>query len=345
MHTGIISFCDRISYNIKCPDTKDFILDQLENMYKIRIIQKHWLRLDDVQFKYVKQIPHDVCIRSNGNPYFLYFTRYDDVSQIMYIDKKVQPGYQKPRIILTRGQFDDSIFENTLIEGEMVKDTKGQWLFLINDVIMYKGTYLKDVALPTRLTYAYEMLSKYYKSDPMMDVCSYQVKKYVKCTKEAVEGLIEFSKTLPYTSRGIYFVPHSMKYKPKLINFDDSLIKTVCRKVKDIPDFVENTSTAKESVPDEAPPPPPIRKDIHPPTCRCGDGDKILWLRKTDLPDIYDLYEIENSLHKFGIAYVPNMATSKMLRSVFKNMNVATSVPFVCRYDITFNKWVPVKDA
>lgn len=340
MHTGIISFCDRIAYNIKCSDAKDIILNQLENKYKIRILQKHFIPLDDTQFKYVKQIPHDACIRSNGNPYFLYFTKYDDVSQIMYIDKKVQPGYQKPRIILTRGQFDDSIFENTLVEGEMVKDTKGQWLFIINDVIMYKGVYLKDIDLPSRLVYAEEMLSMYYNPDTMMDVCRYQIKKYVKCTKNAIEDLIEFSKTLPYTSRGIYFVPHSMKYKPKLINFDNSLIVPVYRKVKDTPDFVEKIEVEVEveikvSLP----------KDLRTPiTEGIDENNKILWLRKTDQPDIYDLFENENSKEKIGIAHVSSMVTSKMLRNVFKNMNVATSVPFLCKYNDAFKKWIPIKD-
>lgn len=346
MHTGIISFCDRISYNIKCTDAKDAILDQLENMYKIRIIQKHWLRLDDTQLKYVKQLPHDVCIRSNGNPYFLYFTRYDDVSQIMYIDKKVQPGYQKPRIILTRGQFDDCIFDNTLVEGEMVKDVKDQWLFLINDVIMYKGVYLKDIPLPERLSCAYEMLENYYKPDTIMDVCSYQVKKYVKCTRSAIRKIIEFSKLLPYTSRGIYFVPHSMKYKPKLINFNDDLIKAVYRKVKDVPDFVEKISEPVDSdvnVCVNARIDVVVTNHQETTTPELDENSKLVWLRKTDQPDIYDLYENENSQEKYGIAYVPTMAISKMLRNVFKNINVVTSVCFLCKYDTNFQKWVPIR--
>lgn len=347
MHTGIISFCDRIAYNIKCPDAKDIILNQLENKYKIRILQKHFISLDDTQFKYVKQIPHDSCIRSNGNPYFLYFTKYDDVSQIMYIDKKVQPGYQKPRIILTRGQFEDSIFENTLVEGEMVKDTKGQWLFIINDVIMYKGVYLKDIDLPQRLVYAYEMLSMYYTPDTMMDVCTYQIKKYVKSTKTDIENLIEFSKTLPYTSRGIYFVPHSMKYKPKLINFDNSLIVPVYRKVKDSPDFVEKIEDAQAQAEPQVKDTNTVvlPKDLHIPIMESVDeNNKILWLRKTDQPDIYDLFENENSQQKIGIAHVSSIITSKLLRNVFKNMNVTTSVPFLCKYTDTFGKWIPIKD-
>jgi hypothetical protein len=336
MRTGVISFCDRISYNIKCPDVKDYILNELEKKYNIRILQKHWFRMDDNQYKYIKQVPHKVCIRSNGNPYFLYFTRYDDVPQIMYIDKKVQPNYQKPRIILTRGQFADCLFDNTLIEGEMVKDIKNQWIFLINDIIMYQGKSLKDIELPQRITYAHEMLANHYTADDIIDVCSFQIKKYVPATTEAVEELIEFSKELQYTSRGIYFVPYSLKYKPKLINFNDSLIKSVFRKVKDCPEFMDSVTPVsketKQSIDIE------VQK-----VSSTDDNLKTYWLRKTDQPDIYDIYESENSLDKIGIVSVPSMQTSKMLRNVFKNMNVATSVLFQCVFDARFNNWVPVK--
>lgn len=357
MHTGIISFCDRIAYNIKCSDAKDWILDQLEHKYQIRILQKHWFRLDEQQFTYVQQIPHQACIRSNGNPYFLYFTRYEDVNQIMYIDKKVQPGYQKPRIIITKGQFEDSIFENTLLEGEMVKDKKNQWIFLINDVMMYKGKYLKDMLLPQRLSYAHELLSQHYRPDPIMDVCIYQVKKYVPCTKRCLESLIQFAEKLPYTNRGIYFVPLTMKYKPKLINFNDELIKTVYRKVKDCPEFMEkpkltesrarseDNSVVSTPVRSTTPSLPPLEmeKQVIPSDLQLEDNERIIWLRKTEQPDVYDMYEQENSQQKMGIASVPTLATSKMLRSVFKNLNVATSVCFLGKMDPSFQKWIPLK--
>jgi len=196
--------------------------------------QKHWFKLDEQQFKYVQTVPHWACLRSNGNPYFVYFTKYEDVNQIMYIDKKVQPGYQKPRIILTKGQFDDEIFNNTLLEGEMVKDQNQQWVFLINDIIIYKGRYLNGLQLPVRLGYAYELLEKHYQADDWMDVCQFQVKRYFECSQDAIAEMLMFSKDMPYTNRGIYFMPHNMKYKPKLMNFNDELIKNVYRKVKTI---------------------------------------------------------------------------------------------------------------
>ena len=47
MQTGVISFCDRICFNIKSLNVKDDILDYIENKYKIRILEKHWHHLDE----------------------------------------------------------------------------------------------------------------------------------------------------------------------------------------------------------------------------------------------------------------------------------------------------------
>ena len=361
MHTGIISFCDRIAFNIKCSDAKDWILNELEHKYQIRILQKHWFKLDDQQFKYVLSVPHWMCLRSNGNPYFLYFTTYEDIPQIMYIDKKVQPGYQKPRIILTKGQFSEAIFQNTLLEGEMVKDKDGQWIFLINDVLIYQGRYLNDQPLSKRLSYAYEMFEKHYTPDDLMDVCQYQIKKYFECNQESIDEMISFSKEIPYTNRGIYFMPHHLKYKPKLINFNDELIKNVVRKVKDEPDFRGSFSKengSKESFSKEngskgaigpmAPTEPPketmdVIGTTEPIQTTYNKNEKLIWLRKTELPDVYDLYEQENSLQKMGIASVSSIRVSKMLRNIFKTLNVATSIPFKCLYESETQKWVPLE--
>ena len=76
MHLGVISFCDRIAYNIKSNDVKTDILEEIDKKYNIKIIQKHFFRLTEESVNHIIATPHVVSIRSNGNPYFLYFTKY-----------------------------------------------------------------------------------------------------------------------------------------------------------------------------------------------------------------------------------------------------------------------------
>ena len=358
MHTGFISFCDRINFNIKSTDTKHDILFQLKK-FNIQVLEKHWYKLDEKGTEHIQRMPHLACLRSNGNPYYMYFTRYDDVPIIYYIDKKIQPGYQVPRVILTKGLWDESLFSNTLLEGEMVKDTYGGWLFLINDVIAYKNEFLSNEPLPKRLELAFEILGKYHTFDKIIDVCSFQVKQYANATQEGTDALIELAKTLPYTSRGIYYWPFSNKYKPKLINFDDNLIKSVYRKVKDTPDFREaNNTTAEISQDDDnvknsitTNTISPVKSESEKPISTNKDislesDQKVLWLRKTENPDVYDIYESDHGMHKnnkIGIAQVPGMATSKMLRAAFKDATVAVYIPFICSYNKNVEKWLPLK--
>jgi hypothetical protein len=342
MHTGIISFCDRVGYNIKSSETKEDILRELHARFQIQILQRHWHRLDAEGVQQLARCPHLTCLRSNGNPYYMFFSRYEDVPIIYFVDKKIQPGYQVPRVILSRGKWDEALFDGSLLEGEMVKDQYGGWVFLINDVIGHEGTFLWKLTLPERIEFAYRMLQTQYVADPLLDVCKYQVKRYAHATQQGIDALLSMAKELPYTSRGIYFWPFARRFKPKLYNFDESLIKTVIRKVKDTPDFRE----AGAQEPPSRSPSPPAPPTASPPFEDAATGTKVMWLRKTENPDVYDVcLSSHMSSQKDGIAHVPTLASSKMLRAEFKDATVAVSIPFHCTYDAAKQKWVPLRKA
>jgi hypothetical protein len=338
MHTGIISFCDRVAYNIKSSDTKDVILNDLETRFQIKILQKHWYPLTKESLQHIYRAPHFACLRSNGNPYYMYLTKYEDVPIIFFIDKKVQPGYQKPRIILGKGKFKESLFSNTLMEGEMVKDTKGNWIFLVNDLIAYENEFLQQKHLPKRLEILVNLFTTQYTPDALMDGCIYQVKQYAYATRDGLDALLQLKDQLPYTNRGIYYWPFFLQYKPKLHNFDDTMIKDVVRKVKDNPEFREKM--------EHSPPPaqvqtPHVAVTVAPNVST--EGVQIMWLRKTENPDVYDIFTTEQAKSKVGVAHIPSLQASKMLRSVFKDVTVAMSIAFQCEYNKTFEKWVPIK--
>ena len=349
MQTGVISFCDRINYNIKSLETKDEILNDLQRLFNIQILQRHWFHFDEKCYEQMKANPHMACLRSNGNPYYMYFTRYEDVPIIYFIDKKIHPGYQKPRIMLGRGLWDISLFNNTVFDGEMVKDKYHGWVYLINDVLAYKGRNLFNEPLSKRLELAIDILDTCLTPDPIIDCCKYQVKQYASVTQEGVNALIELSKTLPYTTRGMYFVPYALKYKPKLVNFDDTLIKSVVRKVKDVPDFQDGTTVAVAPIAISTILNTPIKdaENAHFPAISTENNSvEIYMLRKTELPDIYEVYTLNTNNgtrgEKLGAALIPNMKVSKMMRAIFKDTTVATYVKMTCEYKKDINKWLPI---
>lgn len=343
MHTGVISFADRIVHNIKTNDIKDLILEQLYSLYGIKIIQKHYHKLDENNIRYLKSNTYMCSLRSNGNPYYMFLTKHNDIPIIYFIDKKIHPNYQKPRILLVRGLFDQSLYNNTLIDGEMVKCQNNKWIFLMNDVIAYEGTHLIKTLLPDRLKLLYQMLETKYTPDKIIDVCSYKIKNYYNLYRESLIALIEMSKQLNYTCRGIYIWSFDLKYKPKLYNFCEENIINVVRKVKDETEFQIKKDTISDS-----------EESVSSIKCINTDTDidnisktnkTDLYMTQTEYPDVYNLYENENILvsNKLGTALIPNLTTSKMIRNAFKNKNIATYVKVSCLYDIKFNKWYPVE--
>jgi hypothetical protein len=130
-----------------------------------------------------------------------------------------------------------------------------------------------------------------------------------------------------------------MQLKPKLCNFDDSVIKEVHRKVKDNPEFREMTSPS--------PPPPTTQAVVEQQKQQvvAPAGANIMWLRKTEHPDVYDVYTTQTQSSKVGIAHVPSLSLSKKLRNIFKDLTVTMSIPFTCSYNTTFAKYEPIEVA
>lgn len=64
-------------------------------------------------------------------------------------------------------------------------------------------------------------------------------------------------------------------------------------------------------------------------------------MKKTVKSDVYNLYTLkEGSCHKFDIAFIPDMITSKMCKGWFKN---SKSLLVKCRLDTEKSKWVPIQ--
>ena len=363
MQTGIISFGDRVAWNIKCNIIKDVILNELLNLYNVRIIQKHYYNIDDNNIKYISKLPHLISLRSNGNRYYIYFTLYNDIPIIYFIDMKIHTGYEKPRIILARGLFDISLFKNTLLDGEMIKTNENKWIFIINDIISYEGKKMDDVILPERLKIIYNILDKKYTPDDICDVCSYKVKNYYYLSKKSLNELMTISKELNYTSRGIYFSSYYLKHKPKLFNFNDNIIVSVQKKVKDVAEFKELVKSETPKILQQQQSQLQLQSQQEqrqqqqyqqPQTSIISTSNIItplnksstdLWISKTDDPDIYNIYDNHNILtsNKLGIAFIASLQDSIKMRNVFKDKSTTITIKFRCNYNEKFKKYQPIE--
>lgn len=334
-----ISFCSRIGYNIKTDEAKKRILEDLEQTFRFKVIQKHYEKFDpQISIHKLRNNPHLISVRTNGNPYLLYFTKLNFINQCIFVDKKVQSGYFLPRIILSKFRFHDDLFENgTLIDGEMVKDKNGNWIFIICDIIGYKGVYLENVNLVKRLNIVYEILEHQFKPDEY-DVCRFQVKKYFPY-QDLNYILNEFIPNLRYTCRGLYFKPLFIKFKNILFNFDDTLIQKVMRKkYKSVSNFLTLEDTQNLLIKD-------TKKIVSVASSHSIHQDQSaeqnFYVVKTNNPDVYQLYT-EDTQRLYGTACIPTLKISKMMRKLFQELNLTDKVFMKCLLSEKFEgKYIP----
>lgn len=370
MHLGQISLCDSVGYNIKSDEHKKRILEELDKTYSVRVIKRHHENFAESHHPdIINRNPYLLSVRTNGNPYYLYLTRCNFVNQCVLIDKKVQQGYFYPRMILVRLWFDDHLFDNTLFEGEMVRDKHGGWTFLINDMMVYRNVPQNDINLVRRVNMVYDILANCFEPDEL-DVCTLQVKKYFRCS-EMHHVVHEFVPRLPYSCRGIYFKPFFFKFRDVLLNFDETLIKKIVRKTfKGAGNFLLMSDNRDDVVVDGPPPPPPAppqktetkvsaahhengttNNDIaiekndndggfaeNPQSISSSSSSRVFWVRHTNIPDLYELY---NSSVDVGRGATTLSGESDALVACVPNIGVSHMLQSVFR-DLGVTDAVPM---
>lgn len=222
--TKNLSFAGRVGQNIVDDEYKRHILAVLSEKYGAQVLKKHYVAYDE---EHIKRVPVLSCLRSNGNPYYMFLTQYNDKNICIFVDKKIQTSYSLPRMVCTFFQIQSSLFKGTVIDGEMVKDSDDNWVFLINDVLALGGSSVTSANFCDRLAMIHDALRTKFRSSSA-DVCKFQVKKYV--TVDNLRDLVE--QHFPYTHRGIIFKPLYSKFQDMQFNFDDSIIKPVTKVVK-----------------------------------------------------------------------------------------------------------------
>lgn len=315
---GEISFAGKTAYNIKSDDLKKKILDILYKKYSIKIIAKHFDKFSEKCISYINKKPHLICVRSNGNPYFLLLVNIDFKNYCIFIDKKIQQGYYYPRMIIVNFHFEEIMFKDTVFDGEMVKlngdeNKNRKWIYLINDIWVARGIYLNDLNLIKRLNILYDILqNSFYQDDH--DISLILVKKYFNFS-EINQCIDHHIPNLQYSCRGIYFKPLFLKFTDVLYNFNDNLIKK--------PFENKNSHEKNNEI-----------KNIQ----TINDKSKF-WTKKTNTPDVYEIFD--EQMNYISIACVPTMKISKQLQNIFSEKNMIDKLLIQYIWNTRFSKWEP----
>ena len=251
-------------------------------------------------------------LSTTGNKYWLFLTTYNDRKYCVLINPK------KDQMYLVRYRFENSLFSDTVLEGEAVKNEKGdKWYFLISDISVYKGIKIKNTSFDQRQDTLRLIMEKEYKEDEALNPMILINKPYLE-TNFVKHFMEEQLKYIPFKVSGIYFKSNDI-YKNDLLYLIDKQ-KQIETKRK----IVKQTEKVMKKQEEQ-----PI------------DGNSVLWVKKTDFPDVYEIFKKENS-GKVGFASIPDLKTSQFMNEELSNVDGGF---FECVWDDQFQKWRPIKSA
>lgn len=348
MQCGTISFAGHQALNIKSSSTKKYFNDKLLN-FGVKVIQKHFEKFDVTKsIQKLENNPYLISLKSNGNPYLLFLTKFNSCELALMIDKKIQQGYFLPRMIVDRMCFHHDLFNDTIIDGEMVK-TDGKWIFLLNDIIAYKGEHLINYNCLKRLQILHDILKNEYGELPYQKF-DIQIKRFFQVSD--IDDLLNMASELNYSTRGVYFKPMFLKFKDILLNFDDSLIENIHRvKYSQQNRFIDDSiktsveQTTHLEIPKSNSAVEPDEYDINSHHSQKHDPQdttrKVLFVEKTENPDVYNCYDSNSFV---GIACVQSMKTSRLLREHFSDVKLTDKLKFNCEFTDRFkHNWIPIE--
>ena len=323
--TSKISFCNKQACNVVEDSFKEEILDILQKNYYVSIKDKNFYIINPRNIKYIEKNPHFLSVKSSGSLYYLFLTRIDQKNYCFFIDKKVKDGHKCPRIISVNYRFANELFENTLFDGELLRDRDENWLYIINNLVIHKGTLLKDKHINYKINLVYDILSNQYQKDSHLEICPLYVKRLF-ANHEFSYMMKTYIPSLNYNPRGIYFEGiRNLNNHPFLFPRGQKFDKPV--EVKEA--TLENIPKKKKI----------IRKSKE----GLGNRKSLRFMvRKTDISDIYNLYCLkEDEIHKYGGAHIPNLKTSKYMRKAFADG--VDNITMNCEYNEEMEKWKPIE--
>ena len=340
-----ISFCDTTCYNVCSNSFKDKLLKQIQTDHEIDLSEKSIRIYDEKRHsKILYQNQYIMSIKSIGNTYFIYLTKIEGVNSCFLIDKKILKGYSYPRIILVKFRFVDYLFNDTLLEGDLIK-TKSGWKILVGDIIIHKGEIIKQKNFNYRINILSRIFDKHYIKDTYLEPCSIFIKKYFPYNKVGQSELLKMLEEIDYKSQGICFTSER-DYKPSFLVFLQSREKTEVP-INDRPGIINKRQ-------------PPLSKSyIGSDQNNSTDNDSSVVIdvsnssskntsvkyfnfkiSKTTTPGIYQLYCIKvGKIIKHSIARIEGLVCLKFVQDVLEGSD---SQPIVqCEYNIRFKKFIP----
>ena len=212
MKTSPVTFCNSSVEQVIDHSTKTTIIDGIRQCININIADwTHRLIRNKKDATYL-QNPHLMSIASYGNRWMMYLTQINHMNVCILIERSIKPGYPYPKMLLVHFQFNEILYQNTLFDLEILDNAKGHDtpLILVCDILMMKNRDVTNWDPVRRTNTIHTIFDNQFTNNIHLQPSAIQVKRLF-CMKNFNE-MIELVKALPYTTKGIHFLPLNSKY-------------------------------------------------------------------------------------------------------------------------------------
>jgi len=227
--------------------------------------------------------------------------------------------------IMLNSSINSNIYSGTIFEGKIVQKDN-ETFFLIQDCFYLMNKKIFDMEINQKMLYLNDVVNTNLSG---VNVCSNFIFKINKLYKYGdIEKLInEIMPNCGLNNNGLIFYPKIsgivvlyIDKKIEKININSNQEEKINTRSFDLiynfKEFLIERTYSYEKDPKR----------------------KIFWIKKTDIPDVYNLYDKKDQ-PKIGIAHIPNIKISHYcLKNIGKEF-----VQINCVYCNKFQKWIPIQ--
>lgn len=245
-----IKICNRYVQEIKSDIIKSDILKLLDS--NIYLKKKKVILEDDI--KILKEKNHPVMIEYNSYRILILLTIYNNRKYCILIDQNIP---NKIKMILIKQRFSDNLYNNTLLDCELLLDKRNNWNILIFDIIMLENKIVTE-SFDKKYEIINNIIENNYVNDKFIQLCNIKKKK-VYMFNDLVNLINNNLYNSDYLVSGIIFVTDENYL---LLNFNNKVYQNNNQKVE----------------------------------TNINKANRNFEMRITNLPDIFELYDENNKI-------------------------------------------------
>jgi hypothetical protein len=310
-------------------DVKQKIIDFVYS--KLDLSKYRYIMLNIQKLNFLQDNEHYVSPNFKGYNYLIVMVNINDKQYCVAIDRK-KLSYHKNQldmktvnIIQLQMKASESIFNGSIFDGKLMQ-SDNKYVFLIQDCLYLMGNKFVEMEMGQKITHLNGVLKNHFYKNTSNDystnfdiklnkLYNYKeltnlISEIIPSSKLSVNGLIFYPKT-----SGINIL-HLDKKQEKVNIYNMVVIDNKSYHIiHNFVDFLKNRTYSYEQ----------------------NNKTKILWLTRTDIPDVYDVSEKETS-EKLGIALIPNLKISHLCDGLIGE----NPVKFNCIFSPKHKKWIPL---